>query len=194
VTVSRNIAKLQKEVARIESIMAPIEGADPADTLFPLQLARDHLIRSGVIETHLAMEDLLVRAISGRLLQGKPKRSVLRHPLSELHLRFPQLTKLAQGLGLITRTEAQDLERLNNVRNACGHNWQHNLPRGKGKAKRPTVHYMGKDIYPTLTPPRSPIRQSYWLANVARGRAAAKAGLRNARRPEQVSRLWPARK
>jgi hypothetical protein len=68
-------------------------------------------------------------------------------------IRFPHKVLLARSLGWITPREAADLEKLNSVRNGCGHSWKISrlIRRGvKRKApKKPVLRYNGRNVYET---------------------------------------------
>jgi hypothetical protein len=149
---ARAIVKLRRELQRIQDIVLPVSGGDNDDeTLFLLKQARDHIVRAGIIETQLAIEDLLTKAIANKLLSGKSDRTVFRKALEDIRLRFPQTLMLARTLGLITQRELKDLEKLNTVRNSCAHRWQLGVLVSRGvppkEPKRPILKYQGKNVY-----------------------------------------------
>jgi hypothetical protein len=111
-----------------------------------------------VIEIHLAIEDLLTDAIRNALLHGLSVRTPLRREVDELlenarAIRFGQKLNLARALRLITPKQQADLEKLNSVRNACGHRWEiaRLTRRGTRRAapKKAVLRYNGKNINQT---------------------------------------------
>jgi hypothetical protein len=154
----RKIAKITADIARIEKSFFTAEENDLDQRHFELERKRGHLLRGMILELHLSIEDIITGAIGNALLRGHPIRSPVGQTIRDLlqderSLGFLHKLMLARSLGIVKRTEFNDLIELNSVRNRCSHNWQLNrLIRRRlkpSKPKKPLLRWRGKNLYET---------------------------------------------
>jgi hypothetical protein len=155
---NRKLIKINEDIDRIEeSFFKPVDSSLEM-RCFELERKRDHLLRSIILELHLSIEDIITGAIGNALLKGRPIRSPVGQTIRDLlqderSLGFMHKLMLARSLGIIRRTEFDDLTELNTVRNRCSHNWQLNrVIRRKlkpSKPKRPLLRWRGRNLYNT---------------------------------------------
>jgi len=109
VVSQRTINKWQRDIEHIDRTLFPIEDRDDLARLYLLQIKRDHLVRSLVIEIHLAIESLLDTGIRSALLEGRSAHGKLVRAAGSKALfsllegnrpiGFPHKLLLARALG-----------------------------------------------------------------------------------------------
>lgn len=156
--LKQKITKITADIARIEESFFTADKDDLGQRYFELQRKREHLLRSMILELHLATEDIITGAVGNALLRGRPIRSPVGQTIRDLlqderSLGFLHKVMLARTLGIVTLAQFNDLIELNTVRNRCSHNWQLNrLIRRKlkpTKPKRPLLRWRGRNLYET---------------------------------------------
>jgi hypothetical protein len=127
-----------------------------------MERKRDDVVRSGVLQLHTAIEDLLtsvilycVLGITDRKLKhrlGSERGKAFKRILYDRDsLGFDMKLNFAVGLGLISPTFRQQLMELNSMRNKCSHNWVLNRAIRRGKRpkqlKLPLLQFRGRDLH-----------------------------------------------
>ena len=139
----RRIRRLSEDISEIEAHhyqFVEVYDNDPDAQIHALQLKKTLLIRSLVIETHLAIEEMLDSAIKNKiyLINSKSKkpdaikaREYFYHRFDDAEgffsgggsIGFKRKIILLRLLGVIGKRLYEDLEKLNSLRNRCGHHW-----------------------------------------------------------------------
>ena len=151
----RAIRKLREEIDYIQAVFFSKAPKDDERTaLYRLQLQRDHLIRGMILDLHLSFDDLLSRALRDHFLGKRSLKSKARTELDVLFygsraIRFNQKLAMAKGLNWISIEELKEWERLNTVRNNCGHVWLLGRSVVRRMPKKPVLRYKGKNIHET---------------------------------------------
>ena len=126
-----------------------------------LERKRDDIVRSTVLQTHTAIEDLLNSYIAMNILGNDRRRLSRTHSGQALQKnRFLAAAALvsrlklylARALALIRLTKTKNrLATLNTLRNKCSHNWLLKAPVRRGKRpaqkKPPLLLYEGRDLH-----------------------------------------------
>jgi hypothetical protein len=135
VRVERAIKKLTRELEEIDDFFYGYEKAgDRVLYLGQLERKRDDVIRSGVLQIHTAIEDLMTEMLFSWILgaehrkSGRKRRTKRGHALSEMlsgrrSLGFYMKLNFAVVVGIITPKIQTKLLTLNTLRNSCSHNW-----------------------------------------------------------------------
>lgn len=150
VRVDRAIKRLTSELNEIDDFFYGHEkDKDRVLYLGQLERKRDDVIRSGVLQIHTAIEDLITEMIfswvlgTGHRKSGKKRRTKRGHALGEMlsgsrSLGFHMKLNFAVVVGVISPTLSAKLRELNSLRNKCSHNWLLNVAvrRGRKVTKR----------------------------------------------------------
>lgn len=162
--LERKIVRLSEEIAEIESTIYTDADGDAYNQHFLFQQKRNHAIRGVVLELQLAIEDLLNVWLDSFLLQCKPsvrnkvarRKPKLARTIEQLlegsgALSFERKLDLAEGTGLIRRSEHTKLRELYRVRNKCSHHWLLDIPVRKriqrNQPKRRLLDYQNRNLF-----------------------------------------------
>lgn len=162
--LERKMKRLLSKIEEIESTIYKDPEEDPYNQHFLLQQRRNHAIRGVVLELQLAIEDLLNVWLKSYVLRCKPtlrdtaarKNPKLALAIDQLlegsgSINFERKLDLAEGTGLIRKTEHERLRELYKIRNKCSHHWLLNEPvRRKIKRSQPKrrlVEYRNKNLF-----------------------------------------------
>ena len=162
---SQRIRQLEKDIKAIEdhnySFLRYFEG-DPDAMIYALKLKKTLLVRSLVLDTHLAIEDAIDLLLQNKLYQVARNRKTRRSPPMEkvMHyfrntfreadglisgqgsIGFKRKIILARLLKLISKTLYHNLDNLNLLRNRCGHHWNINRVVRRGAKRRGPKRYV----------------------------------------------------
>jgi hypothetical protein len=172
----QRIRQLEKDIKAIEdhnySFLQYFEG-DPDAMIYALELKKTLLVRSLVLDTHLAIEDAIDLLLQKKLYQVARNRKTRRSPPigKVLHyfrntfreadglisgqgsIGFKRKIILARLLKLISKTLYHNLDNLNLLRNRCGHHWNINRVVRRGAKqrgpKRYVLTYEGENLFVT---------------------------------------------
>lgn len=163
-TVEAAIKRLTREIEQIDSFFYRAnETDDRAAYAGMLERKRDDMVRSTVLQTHTAIEDLLNSYIAMNVLGNDRRRLSQTHSGQALQkmlfgggsLGFEMKLNLARALGLINTKTKDRLAVLNTLRNKCSHNWLLKGPVRRGKRpaqkKPPLLLYEGRDLHNVAT-------------------------------------------
>ena len=160
-SVEAAIKRLTREIEEIDSFFYKTnENDDRVLYAGMLERKRDDMVRSAVLQTHTAIEDLLnsyiTCYITGATRRHRSRRSQSARALHKmLHgggsLGFEMKLNFALALRLINGKTKERLVILNTLRNKCSHNWVLKAPVRYGKRpaqkKPPLLLYEGRDLH-----------------------------------------------
>ena len=160
------LRSLQREMADIELEYLSNPQAPLKEQVWLAQTRRNTLTRGIIIEIHLSIDDLITSHLRERLLAftiSEERRNRMRRfhsnytPYIDEFLNgrgaiyFRQKIILMRAIGAIAPSVFRELEKLNQIRNSCSHNWLLSIKRRRGikrtKKKRPVLEYEGKNLY-----------------------------------------------
>jgi len=162
-SVEAKITRLTREIEEIDQFF--YKGNENEDRLLyagMLERKRDDMVRSAVLQTHTAIEDVLNAQIICRVLNVKleNRNSKMRSQSGRaLHkmlfgggsIGFDMKLNFAAALGLLNAETKKKLMELNTLRNKCSHNWLLKAPERRGKRpkqkKPPLLLYQGRDLH-----------------------------------------------
>ena len=159
-TVEATIKRLTREIEEIDNFFYKSnETANRVLYAGMLERKRDDIVRSTVLQTHTAIEDLLNSYIAMNILGNDRRRLSRTHSGQALQkllfgggsLGFEMKLYLARALALIDTKTKNRLANLNTLRNKCSHNWLLKAPVRRGKRpaqkKPPLLLYEGRDLH-----------------------------------------------
>jgi hypothetical protein len=134
-SVEAKITRLTREIAEIDELFYTA-NKDEDRYLYAgmLERKRDDMVRSTILQTHTAIEDILNSLIICRVLNAKPEdrsrkiRSKSGRALRKMlfgagSIGFDMKLNFAVVLRLLNANTKAKLEVLNTLRNKCSHNW-----------------------------------------------------------------------
>ena len=159
--IEREIRRMLREAARIQSLIHPVDDKDPQSNLLNARAQREDAVRGLIIHLATAMEDMLDelyrRAFLGYLPGGRnPKRprGKLARELDELletgKFGFDAKLRLARIGGLITKSQYKKLDRLRALRNKCAHSWSLDVVKKRERKPRPSkrlLEHNGRNLF-----------------------------------------------
>jgi hypothetical protein len=162
-TIESKISRLAREIAQIDEFFYKgQENDDRSLYASMLERKRDDMVRSAVLQTHTAIEDLLNSMIICKVLGFRPEDRVARmRNVSAKALRkmlfgagslgFDMKLNFAVALEILNVRTKERLMELNTLRNKCSHNWLLKVPVRHGKRPRqkkpPLLQYKGRDLH-----------------------------------------------
>jgi hypothetical protein len=160
-SVEFKIKKILKDVEEIQSLIHPIDHHDPKLNLFRALSRRDDAVRMTVLQTCLAIEDLLDGLFwrffaaynpgsRKRVRRTAMKSRQLDELLKSGRMGFEAKLRLARLTGIVTKSQHNKLDTLRALRNKCSHHWTLNRVRTRRKGNRPTkrlLEFEGHDLF-----------------------------------------------
>lgn len=157
----REIRRTLRDVARIHSLIHPVNDKDPRTKLFNARAQREDAVRGLVIQLATAMEDMLDELYRRVFLGYRPAgrnprrpRGKLAEELDELletgKLGFDAKLRLARIGGLITKAQYRKLDKLRAFRNKCAHNWNLDVVAKRARKPRPSrrlLEHNGRNLF-----------------------------------------------
>jgi len=167
----KRLKQLEGDFSKIESYRYNFKDRLKDDINLRIYVAeekRNVLVRSLIIEEHLAIEDFINSLLQISLLKKKGRTKKRKTPVQARNY-FDSLAYKANGIfygntsigfkrkiillrvmGAIGKNLYEDLEALNDLRNKCGHTWRIEdvIRRGikRDKIKRNVLEYKGKNL------------------------------------------------
>lgn len=159
--LKERIRQTLRDVARIQSLIHPVNDKDARTNLLNARAQREDAVRGFVIQIATAMEnmvdELYRRAFLGYRPAGRnPRRprGKLAKELDELletgKLSFDAKLRLARVGGLITKAQYGKLDKLRALRNKCAHNWNLDVVAKRARKPRPSrrlLEYNGRNLF-----------------------------------------------
>ena len=121
--ISRREELLRSEIKQLSDALYNLEDNDAYLRFENLKTYCVELIRSFILYTHLAIEDILRDFLVDFFRHQRRSLAVRRSRKFVQDLRSLELIEWCYRLKLITTQEHGALSELNRVRNACAHNW-----------------------------------------------------------------------
>ena len=153
--LARKAERLKVDIEELEHFLFSIHAKDPRLRYEYLKDFRIEIVRSFIINLHLATEDLL-HAILFDFLARQNRRLTKKETIRIVdNMRSADLIHWCRRLNLVTPLQYTNLLELNRVRNACAHNWVFDLSQsqktgmstGTKRHKAPAVLYKGHNIF-----------------------------------------------
>ena len=162
--IEGRIKRVSTEIEEIESYFYGGTREDIETRLYLLQLKRENVIRSIVLELHLALEDLITSWLKSYLLNCRPRsldralrrRTILTRNVDDFlggdaPIGFAKKLSLARLTGFVGGATYSKLRDLNKLRNRCSHNWLLNIVIRRGvkrrKSKKHLLEFRGLNLY-----------------------------------------------
>jgi len=159
--IEREIRRTLREVARIQSLIHPVNDKDPRTNLLNARAQREDAVRGLVIQLATAMEDMLDELFRRIFLGYRPgsrnpkrPRGKLADELDELletgKLTFDGKLRLARIGRLITKGQYKKLDKLRALRNKCAHNWNLDVLVKRARNPRPSkrlLEHNGRNLF-----------------------------------------------
>jgi hypothetical protein len=162
-SIEAKITRLTREIEEIDKFFYKAnEDDDRYLYAGMLERKRDDMVRSAVLQTHTAIEDILNSLIICRILnvkaeersrrtRSKSARALRKMLIGAENIGFNSKLNFAVALRLLNANTKAKLTDLNTLRNKCSHNWLLKVPVRRGRRpkqkKLPLLLYQNHDLH-----------------------------------------------